>query len=811
MITKLQHTFNALLEQPDVSSEHPAPEPATARQALAKPANATLEPAADESELVARLQQYQTLQRAEREQRELVRILSRQIAHYGPLLAPAYLRRELHQQRVILAVLRADLADLERELAKEQQAYDTAKAANAAQAQLQIHEHQIERLQSDIENKWEQIEIQKANIRALEQLQAKYGLGTPVHVINALQIAQADLQQLSTDLNKLELELRDVYGIEYENAPEPTLKAAVWPAIKASASARSPEHSPIALTARLQQHRALQRDEHELSELVHLLERQVARYGPLMAPARLQHTLNEQRATLERLRAELAALERDLEQEQHAYDAAKAADAAAPQLQIHEQKIERLQRDIDHKQEQIQLHEANVRALEQLQASYGPQTPVYVSAELNILLKRIAWLREEIRAAELVLYQEYGLPQNVLRELRRQHTQAYAATTAANDAPELGTKLDQYRALRHAERERRALVRLLARQVAQYGPLMAPAHIQHELREQRAMLAQLRTELATLERELEQEQQAHAAAKSADAGEAQLLVHEQKIERIQNDIDAKLEQLQLHKTNMHMLEQLQAKYNLDTPVHVINVLQLISAEINQLNADLNTLELELRLVYGLHDIGERASTKKSLLDASEPAIHNTSADQEPIVLAARLQRYQALERQQRDLVYQLENQVAQYGTLLAPAELQVELDKQRATLAGLRAELATLEHKFEQEQQAYDEAKATDADEAQLQIHEQKIERLQRDIDHKQEQIQIHEANLRALELTQASYGLDTPLHVINERNVLLQQITWLRADIQAAELELHQGYGLSLEVLRELRSAEAPGDPKNN
>jgi hypothetical protein len=226
------------------------------------------------------------------------------------------------------------------------------------------------------------------------------------------------IEQINIQLSTLELELRVAYGLQDVGDHIP-----VKSTLHRSASADlvvdvSPEQSPITLTARIQRYQTLQRNEHELRELVHLLELQAAQYGPMLAPAELQYDLHQQRATLDRLRAELATLEGDLEQEQHKYNTIRAADADAPQLLVHEQQIERLQSDIAHKGEQLQLHEANLRALERLQANYGPDTPLHIINERDILLKQIAWLREEVQAAELVLHQEYGLPRESLWELR---------------------------------------------------------------------------------------------------------------------------------------------------------------------------------------------------------------------------------------------------------------------------------------------------------------------------------------------------------------------------------------------------------
>ncbi|MDQ2998252.1 MAG: hypothetical protein M3R61_14540, partial [Chloroflexota bacterium] len=409
--------------------------------------------------------------------------------------------------------------------------------------------------------------------------------------------------------------------------------------------------------------------------------------------------------------------EHELAQEQPAYNAAKAVDANAPELLEHKQQIEHLLRNINDKHKQIQMHEASMQALEQLQTTYGQHTSLHIINKLDVLREQIAWLQKEIQATELELHQNYGLSQEDVWELSRWHEQAQAVMPDPAAAErELVAKLDQYQTLQNIEREQRELVYLLARQVAQYGPISVPARLQKELRQQRATLERLRAEMATLEHDLEQAQEAYATDKAADANDPQLLVREQQIERLQSDIKDKHEQIEIHEANIQALERVQANYGLDTPAHIINALRMINAELEQINVQLSTLELELRVVYGLQDVGDHSPVKSTLhRSASADLVVDVSPEQSPITLTARLQRYQTLqrnERELRELVYLLERQAAQYGPLMAPAQMQHELNQQRATLDRLRAEIATLERDLEQEQQAYATAKAADADAA---------------------------------------------------------------------------------------------------
>jgi hypothetical protein len=169
-----------------------------------------------ESELAIRLQEYAELQRRVKRHGHLVHLLTRQVARYGFVDAPAVLQLELEEERDKLARLQVEIAELEQNLTREVRAYATAEAQKASETELHIRQQRIERLSVELKYKYELAAIYQQNIRRLEQKQAEYGMVTPLSILNEVDETMKELRILLAQIEAISQTLEDEYSISPE-------------------------------------------------------------------------------------------------------------------------------------------------------------------------------------------------------------------------------------------------------------------------------------------------------------------------------------------------------------------------------------------------------------------------------------------------------------------------------------------------------------------------------------------------------------------------------------------------------------------
>jgi hypothetical protein len=181
----------------------------------------------------------------------------------------------------------------------------------------------------------------------------------------------------------------------------------------------------------------------------------------------------------------------------------------------------------------------------------------------------------------------------------------------------------------------------------------------------------------------------------------------------------------------------------------------------------------------------------------EPVSQNNLAPE----LRSLLQRYSDMRRQEKQLrqyVSILAGQSANYGLLDVPPQKVIDLQQERERLDRLRAEIAQLEQKLEQELRDYADAVAAKALEQELRIRQGRIEQLVIDIKYKRQQAEIYERNLRTLEEQQAEMGKNyTPPYIKNHIKMTLREIGRLQVQLRDSEIALQRECGISLERLR--------------
>jgi len=170
-------------------------------------------------------------------------------------------------------------------------------------------------------------------------------------------------------------------------------------------------------------------------------------------------------------------------------------------------------------------------------------------------------------------------------------TQSQSEALHQVEAQRLVAQLANFRTLRAKEKHLRARVAYLEKQAARQGPLHREVNLALSLKGEQAQLQSLRDELAAQEKELEGQE-------NLPVDETVQLKARRLDERI-SDLQARREQVLLHQSNVHFLEERLAQLGQDARLDFVNELKLSQEELKTVQASLESVQTHLFVEWQL--------------------------------------------------------------------------------------------------------------------------------------------------------------------------------------------------------------------
>jgi hypothetical protein len=158
------------------------------------------------SQCASQVTAYVALRQEERELRARVDFLELKAAQFGPLKVDVDLAMLLRDQKSDLGRIRQELDQLEKQLQTDVETPD--------ELPMEVTEARIEQRLRDIKAKREQLLTYQQNLHYYEEKQAQLGLGVGIDLINEMKLTRARLDEVQSEIKKLEQEMKVQWGVE---------------------------------------------------------------------------------------------------------------------------------------------------------------------------------------------------------------------------------------------------------------------------------------------------------------------------------------------------------------------------------------------------------------------------------------------------------------------------------------------------------------------------------------------------------------------------------------------------------------------